>query len=86
MGQRGKLMPWSDVAEKVGLSEDTTRRHATNALRKLRLGMRIQELGEEGLPLQAIVQICVQEQIVVGKSEHWIRGYVKGILGVTDGN
>lgn len=79
-------MPWDEVAEKVGLSESNTRQQATNALRKIRLAMRAQALAEEKHTLDTIVQICVLEAIVPGKSDRWVRGYIKGILGIEDAN
>lgn len=86
MASKKGLMPWADVAKKVGLSEGVTRQHATNALRKLRLGMRIKELAEEGLNKHAILAICVQEAIVPAKSPYWIKGYIAGILEISDAN
>lgn len=86
MGSKRTLMPWSEVAKKVGLSESVTRQHATNALRKMRLAMRIQELAEEGLNKHAILAICVQEAIVPAKSPHWIRGFIAGTLGISNAN
>lgn len=80
------LTSWKDIASKEGITESYARQIGTNALRKMRLAMRIQALFEEGLPVSAIVIAAQEEGILPNASPHWIRGFVLGVLELDDNN